>query len=44
MKFPKGTGRWQNIARNDRIYTFCREYWRRVSLLVYLQTLINPKF
>jgi hypothetical protein len=25
MKFPIETGRWQNIARNDRMCTFCRE-------------------
>ena len=25
MKFPIETGRCQNIARNDRICTFCRE-------------------
>ena len=24
MKFPIETGRWQHIARNDRICTFCR--------------------
>ena len=25
MKFPIETGRWQNIARNNRICTFCRD-------------------
>ena len=25
MKFPIETGEWQNIARNDRMCTFCRE-------------------
>jgi hypothetical protein len=25
MKFPIETGGWQNIARNDRMCTFCRE-------------------
>jgi hypothetical protein len=25
MKFPIQTGGWQNIARNDRMCTFCRE-------------------
>ena len=25
MKFPIETGRWQNIARNDGICTFCRD-------------------
>ena len=25
VKFPIETGRWQNIARNDRMCTFCRE-------------------
>jgi hypothetical protein len=25
MKFPIETGRWQNIARNDRICTFSRD-------------------
>ena len=25
MKFPIETGRWQNIARNDRMFTLCRE-------------------
>jgi hypothetical protein len=25
MKFSIETGRWQNIARNDRICTFCRD-------------------